>query len=276
MKTVAHTAFRSSETSLRQLLSTRPGGKVVANKREWESCGVKTVTGRTWTVRNYRYEDAQSFRQWNENDSSMPPGEHSKYLIPEFGFVTPLFERPKEPHGRVRRLYTTRPFFQGFDKENPETKTILGVQITKAQPGTLVILCEGRNRAGFYICRSCGAHMTRPRGKHGYTFGLRMPTRYFRAVFSRSRAGHGCSEVAVSTAFRRMGNLFSRLRRPARCGRDIGCSRYGLECHDCQRCQSRRIRHCALRRCARWCRAGSPVRAGEHIQRDAPQCAGAG
>ena len=143
-----------------------PGGKVVANKREWESCGVKTVTGRTWTVRNYRYEDAQSFTQWNENDSSMPPGENSKYLIPEFGFVTPFFERPKEPHGRVRRLYTTRPFFQGFDKENPETKTILGVQITKAQPGTLVILCEGRNRAGFYICRSCGAHMTKPSGKH--------------------------------------------------------------------------------------------------------------
>ena len=143
-----------------------PGGKVVANKREWESCGVKTVTGRTWTVRNYRYEDAQSFTQWNENDSSMPPGENSKYLIPEFGFVTPLFERPKEPHGRVRRLYTTRPFFQGFDKKNPETQTILGVQITKAQPGTLVILCEGRNRAGFYICRSCGAHMTRPSGKH--------------------------------------------------------------------------------------------------------------
>lgn len=143
-----------------------PGGKVVANKREWESSGLKTVTGRTWTVRNYRYEDAQSFRQWNENDPNMPPGENFKYLIPEFGFVTPLFKSPKEPHGRVRRLYTTRPFFQGFDKEDPETETVLGVQITKAQPGTLVILCEGRNRAGFYICRSCGAHMTRPCGEH--------------------------------------------------------------------------------------------------------------
>ena len=153
-----------------------PGGKVIANKREWESCGVKTVTGKTWTVRNYRYENAQSFTQWNENDSSIPPGENSKYLIPEFGFVTPLFERPKEPHGRVRRLYTTRPFFQGFDdKKTPEIKTILGVQITKAQPGTLVILCEGRHRSGFYICRSCGAHMTGPRGKHESPSGYKCP-----------------------------------------------------------------------------------------------------
>ena len=37
---------------------------------------------------------------------------------------------------------------------------------TKALPGTLVILCEGRNRGGFYICRSCGAHMTGPKAKH--------------------------------------------------------------------------------------------------------------
>ena len=138
---------------------------MVANKREWKPCGVKTVTGRTWTARNYQYEDAQSFTQWNENDSSKPLGENSKYLILEFGFVTPFFERPKEPHGRARRLYTARPFFQRFDKEDPETKIILGVQITKAQLGTLVILCEGRNRASFYICRSCGAYMTRPSGK---------------------------------------------------------------------------------------------------------------
>ncbi len=72
-----------------------------------------------------------------------------------------------EPRGRARRLYTTRPFFHGFGKEALlEPKTILGVQVTKALPGTLVILCEGRNRGGFYICRSCGAHMTGPKGRH--------------------------------------------------------------------------------------------------------------
>ena len=142
-----------------------PGGKVVANKLEWESCGVKAVTGKAWPVRYYQYGDARDFKQWNEGDPSRT-GER-KYLIPEFGFVTPLFKQPAEPHGRARRLYTTRPFFQGFGQDTqPETKTIFGVQVTKALPGTLVILCEGRNREGFYICRSCGIHMTGPQGEH--------------------------------------------------------------------------------------------------------------
>ena len=81
--------------------------------------------------------------------------------------MTPLFTKPKEPRGRVQRLYTTRPFFQGFGKSaQPETQTILGMQVTKALPGTLVILCEGWNREGFYICRSCGTHMTGTKGTH--------------------------------------------------------------------------------------------------------------
>ena len=143
-----------------------PGGKVVANKLEWESCGVKAVTGKAWPVRHYQYGDARNFEQWNEGDPSVPTGGR-KYLIPEFGFVTPLFKKPTEPRGRARHLYTTRPFFRGFEQDaQPETKAILGVQVTKALPGTLVILCEGRNREGFYICRSCGAHMTGPQGEH--------------------------------------------------------------------------------------------------------------
>ena len=143
-----------------------PGGKVVAKKLEWESCGVKKVSGKEWPVRHYRYDDARSFRQWNEGDPTAPPNAR-KYLIPAFGFVTPLFKQPKEPHGRARRLYTTRPFFRGFDGDDlPETSTLCGVQVTRAQPGTLVILCEGRKREGFLICRSCGAHMTGPKAPH--------------------------------------------------------------------------------------------------------------
>ncbi len=141
-----------------------PGGKVVANKLEWESCGVKAIAGKAWPVRHYRYDDARSFRQWNEGDPDAPSDER-KYLIPEFGFVTPLFKKPAEPQGRARRLYTTRPFFRDFDAQ-PKTKTVLGVKVTRAVPGVLVILCEGRNRAGFYICRSCGSHMTVPQVPH--------------------------------------------------------------------------------------------------------------
>ena len=143
-----------------------PGGKVVAKKLEWESCGVKKVSGKEWPVRHYRYDDARSFRRWNEGDPNAPPHAR-KYLIPEFGFVTPLFKQPKEPHGRARRLYTTRPFFRGFNPVDlPETRILSGIQVTKAQPGMLVILCEGRQREGFLICRSCGAHMTGPKATH--------------------------------------------------------------------------------------------------------------
>ena len=143
-----------------------PGGKIVANKLEWESCGVKVVTGKAWPVRYYQYDDARNFKQQIEEDSSVSQNGR-KYLIPEFGFVTPLFKQPMEPQGRARRLYTTRPFFRIPDNDaRPEPKTIFGVQVTKAQPGTLVILCEGMNREGFYICRSCGSHMTGPKSEH--------------------------------------------------------------------------------------------------------------
>ncbi len=141
-----------------------PGGKVVANKLEWKSCGVKTVTGKAWLVQKYQYDEAHNFTQWNEDNPSVSA---RKYLIPKFGFVTPLFAQPKKPQRRARRLYTTQPFFQGFKKDvQPETRTMLGVQVTKALPGTLVILCEGRNKEGFYICRSCGTHMTERTAKH--------------------------------------------------------------------------------------------------------------
>ena len=138
-----------------------PGGKVVANKLEWESCGVKAIPGKAWPVQHYRYDDARNFTRWTEGG----PGSGRKYLVPQFGFVTPLFKQPKEPTERARRLYATRPFFPGFDAE-PDLKTILGVRVTKAVPGVLVILCEGRNREGFYICRTCGRHMAGPKAAH--------------------------------------------------------------------------------------------------------------
>lgn len=146
-----------------------PGGKVVANKLEWESCGVKKVEGterKEWAVRHYRYDEARSFAQWNEGDVDTPAGTR-KYLIPEFGFVTPLFKKPRQPQGRARRLYTTRPFFCGFDRDaQPESRNVLGVHVTKAVPGMLVILCEGKERAGFWICRACGAGLGKRKIQH--------------------------------------------------------------------------------------------------------------
>ena len=166
---VRSTDNRATNVALQRDLSQAiaeyaPGGKVVANKLEWESCGVKEIPGKAWPVRHYQYDDARNFRQQNEGDTDAPTFKR-KYLIPEFGFVTPLFKKPSKPQGRARRLYTTRPFFCGFDTQ-PESTNILGVQVTRAVHGTLVVLCEGRNRKGFYICRRCGAHMVEPRAVH--------------------------------------------------------------------------------------------------------------
>lgn len=143
-----------------------PGSKVVAKKLEWESSGVKKVPGKEWPVRHYRYDDARNFQQWNEGNPNAPD-DSPKFLIPVFGFVTPLFKQPKEPRGRARRLYTTRPFFRGFESDSPaDTSLIFGIEFTKAQPGTLVILCEGRRREGFLVCRTCGTHFAEPKANH--------------------------------------------------------------------------------------------------------------
>ena len=139
-----------------------PGGKVVANKKEWVSVGVKTIPGKQFPVKSYSYDDARTFDQSDATDRFT-----RKYLQPAFGFVTPLFEKPKEPRRRPQRLYTTRPFFPGFPiSDPPETEMLGSVRVTQAQPGSLVVLCEGKDRAGFYICQTCGRHMTNPQGAH--------------------------------------------------------------------------------------------------------------
>ena len=163
-----HAGETNSRVSLQRDLSQAiaeyaPGGKVIANKLEWESCGVKTVPGRQFPVKYYSYDDARNFQQYDESDPEK--SDSKKYLSPIFGFVTPLFKRPREPYARTRRLYTTRPFFPGFDSM-PEVKEFFGVKVTQAIPGSLIILCEGHGREGFYICRSCGKHMTQPEAEH--------------------------------------------------------------------------------------------------------------
>ena len=143
-----------------------PGTTVIANKLEWDSCGVRVIAGRELPVRYYRYDDARTFRQWDEVSTPSPVRDR-KYVSPQFGFVVPLFYEPREPRGRSQRLYTTRPFFCGFaSNEEPQTRVIVGVQVTKALPGTLVILCEGKLGKGFYICLRCGRHLTGPSKDH--------------------------------------------------------------------------------------------------------------
>lgn len=144
-----------------------PGSRVVASKREWKCCGVKVVPGRSLPVRGYRYDNARNFEQWEEGAELQVGMSSRRYVVPVFGFVTPLMERPEIPRRRHRRLYTTRPFFRGVGTDSTASaRVIAGVRVTKAQPGTLVILCEGRERAGFYICLECGSGFSERKVPH--------------------------------------------------------------------------------------------------------------
>ena len=146
-----------------------PGGKVVANKWEWESYGVKMIPGKEPRVMRYEYDDQHNFKQWEEGDPKAPD-QSQKYLWPHFGFVTDFSKEPfKEPQRRAQRLYTTRPYFAGFDKKadtEADKREFLGVEITPALPGTLVVLCEGKNGRGFYICLKCGAGFSDRKSSH--------------------------------------------------------------------------------------------------------------
>ena len=204
-----------------------PGGKVVANKKEWESCGVKTIPGKQFPVKCYAYDDARNFRQRDEDEN------HScanKYLSPVFGFVTPLFKKPEEPSGRAQRLYTTRPFFRGFDNDAQPERELLGVRVTQALPGSLVVLCEGPNKRGFYICRTCGRHTKERMNSHETP-----EKRDCSSTLERFSLGHELVTDVVRLRFsathRPMGCLFSCLRHPAGRGGDPGRARQRLEYH---------------------------------------------
>lgn len=151
-----------------------PGSKIIAYKKQWESCGFKIVKGKEPRVVHYRYDElSQTF----DSRESPPPEEErlfrKKYLCPQFGFVTEFANRPKDPSGRPRSLYTTRPFFSGFDYQSELQKLeaialpgVRDVNITKALPGKMVVLCEGKNGRGFHLCRKCGMGFPGRRNSH--------------------------------------------------------------------------------------------------------------
>ncbi|MGQ4806752.1 hypothetical protein NKDENANG_00087 [Candidatus Entotheonellaceae bacterium PAL068K] len=84
------------------------------------------------------FTENQHFIDWKQMSGS---SHGTKDLVPEFGFVTPLFEKPNKPSGRL----------------SPRLRL-----------GRWSFSVKGRNRELFCICRSCGAHMTEPTkgGKH--------------------------------------------------------------------------------------------------------------
>lgn len=145
-----------------------PTSKLIANKKEWISYGLKKVAEKEWPRKFYkRCSKHNVFLQWEQGqpEPSLPCGDqedhYNEYIIPSFGFVTNRDE-PKEPTSRSAKVFTTRPYFANLLSSKKDKDFLLAsktqiITVTKASPGLMVILCEGRRGEGFYICSECGA-----------------------------------------------------------------------------------------------------------------------
>lgn len=145
-----------------------PTSRVVADKREWVSYGLKRVAGREWPRGYYKYcRTHNQFVRWGEGE---PEGDvecgcavpRFQYVIPTFGFVSE-HSPARPPLRRPERLFTTRPFF--VRREGPGRGSLTCpsdasgplVTVSRASPGLMMVVCEGKRREGFYICQRCGA-----------------------------------------------------------------------------------------------------------------------
>ncbi len=173
-----------------------PGSKIVANKKLWTSYGLKKVIGREWDRREYlkctRHGTFHSRKVDSGGDLPAPccdKATRGRYIDPIFGFVTDR-KPPEDPSSRPAKVFTTRPYFSRSQADNFEMLDIAGlVSLTRASPGYLVVLCEGRKGQGFHVCRECGVGpvplpkpLTKP---HQTSFG-----RDCRGTLDRVALGH--------------------------------------------------------------------------------------
>jgi len=153
-----------------------PTSRLVANKKEWTSYGLKKVAEREWPRKCYaRCATHNVFLQWKEGEPepALPCGDRlqaHKYVVPQFGFVTDR-DKPKVPKARPPKVFSTRPYFACSLGPAAETIPMPAaaplVTVRKAAPGLMVVLCEGRRGEGFYLCSVCGAGFrSRQRSPH--------------------------------------------------------------------------------------------------------------
>lgn len=152
-----------------------PTCQLVANKKEWKSCALKRVPEREWLRKSYRHcKEHNTFGSWGPGgqppERCCPRAVDATYIVPQFGFVADR-SGPKPPKGRPVRVFTTRPYFAGLQGGAPGEIDLRAIKLTKASPGTLVVLCEGRRGEGFYICSACGAGFRRREGSHKTPYG---------------------------------------------------------------------------------------------------------
>jgi len=157
-----------------------PTSKLVANKKEWTSYGLKKVAEKEWLHKLYRKCSKHNlFLSWKRGEPT--PLEkccnfamNGQYFVPQFGFVTNR-QRPREPKGRSSRVFTTRPYFMNLARPSRGELDFEVVRLTKASPGLMVVLCEGRKGGGFYICNECGAGFRERKNTHETPYGEMCP-----------------------------------------------------------------------------------------------------
>ena len=152
-----------------------PTSQLVANKKLWTSYGLKRVPEKEWDRKKYkRCLKHNVFYRWKPEDPEPPTPCDDRlhvwtYVVPCFGFVTNR-DKPEEPRSRTARVFTTRPYFVGLRDADRGTVDIPSssplIKVTKASPGWMAVLCEGRRGAGFHVCGRCGAGFKKREKKH--------------------------------------------------------------------------------------------------------------
>lgn len=149
-----------------------PSSRLVANKKEWVSYAVKRVPEREWERWYYCLSHNTFIKKEKREERELGKCCRGmrEFIIPRFGFVTNQ-ERAQEPKGRPNRLFSTRPYFVGLKGSKPVELDFGAVVVAKAALGQMVVICEGRKGAGFYICTSCGAGFCSRQQTHNNPFG---------------------------------------------------------------------------------------------------------
>jgi len=137
---------------------------------------VKKVAEREWSRKFYRRCSRHNlFLSWDPGQ--VAPSEKccnaavdGQYIVPEFGFVTNR-QKPEQPKGRSARVFTTRPYFVNLTGPKPSSIDFGNIHLTKASPGLMVVLCEGRRGGGLYICGQCGAGFRERKNQHENPYG---------------------------------------------------------------------------------------------------------
>ena len=169
----------SSEVLLQRDLSIAiaefaPTSRLVANKKEWTSYGIKKVAEKEWDqwfycLKHQRFISCDREKELPSLKCCEELQKH-RFIVPKFGFVTDR-NKPTDPKGRSPRVFTTRPYFVGLTVPQAGEIDFGVIKATKASPGRMVVLCEGRKGKGFYICAQCGAGFRDRKNKHATPYG---------------------------------------------------------------------------------------------------------